>query len=80
MSDMKLNNVISTLTNTRVSIRKGDMLVANLSLLFVIIAALCATGLVVITAICAMAMNYEISVTTAAAAQQAAPTGAAVPQ
>ena len=77
MSDMKCNNVISTLANTRVHIHKGDMLVANLSLLFVIIADLCATGLVVITAICAMAMNYEISVT---AAPQAAPTGAAVPQ
>lgn len=72
MSNTKANGVIATLTNTRVCIQKGDTTIINLSLLFVIIASLCAPWLAVITVICAMAMNYRISTTTAA--PQAAPT------
>ncbi|MBQ2953999.1 MAG: DUF4342 domain-containing protein [Clostridia bacterium] len=56
------NTTRSTLTNTRIRVRKGEESILNLSLLFSLIALLCAPWLVIIGVVAALALGYRISV------------------
>ena len=55
------NSFFSILYRTRLMILKGDTTIVNLSLLFSIIALLCAPWLVIVGAIVALVLGYRFS-------------------
>lgn len=67
MSTAKTNSIFSTLYRTRITASKGSTSIANLSLIFCVIAALTAPWLVVGSIIAALALGYKISVVRNAA-------------
>ncbi len=54
--------LFSLLYRTRIMIKKGESTIVNLSVLFSIIALLCAPWLVIIGAIVALALGYRFSI------------------
>ena len=67
MSTTRANSIFSTLYRTRITAGKGSTSIANLSLIFCVIAALTAPWLVVGSIIAALALGYKISVVRNAA-------------
>lgn len=61
MSAEKTNNIFHTLYATRIIVRRNGESIINLSLLFCLIALLCASWLVIGGAIAALALGYEFS-------------------
>lgn len=61
MSNQRSNSLFSRLYRTRILIRKGEMPIANISLLYCLIAALCAPWLFVGSIIAAIALGYQLS-------------------
>lgn len=57
------NGIRTTLTQTRIKVCKGDMTIVNLSLLFSLLALLCAPWLVILGVVAALALGYRITVT-----------------
>ena len=65
MEDKKQNGgFFKVMYKTRVKIRRGDMPIINLSVLFSIIALLSAPWLVIIGALVALIMGYRFSIDT----------------
>ena len=61
MNNKKAKGILSSLCSSRIRVDKGDMPIANLSLLFCIIAAVCAPHLILGSFIAAMALGYRIT-------------------
>ncbi len=61
MSTTKSNGILHTLCNSRIRIDNGETPIANLSLLFCLIAALCAPWLALGSLIAAIALGYRIT-------------------
>ena len=61
MSSQKVNNIFNSLYANRISVVRGETTIVNISLLFCILAALCAPWLVLGGAIAAVALGYKFS-------------------
>ena len=61
-NNQEKTGVFSLLYRTRIQITKGESIIVNLSVLFCIIALLCAPWLVIIGAIVALILGYRFSV------------------
>ena len=59
MSTEKNNGIFSTLYRSRVKVNKGSTGIANVSLLFCLIAALTAPWLVIGSAVAALVLGYK---------------------
>ncbi|MBR3764049.1 MAG: DUF4342 domain-containing protein [Clostridia bacterium] len=61
MNNEKAKGILNTLCSSRIRVDKGEMPIANLSLLFCLIAALCAPHLALGSVIAALALGYRIT-------------------
>lgn len=61
-NNQEKTGIFNLLYRTRIQILKGDSIIINLSVLFSVIALLCAPWLVIIGAIVALVLGYRFSV------------------